>query len=246
MTLIHALLGEDTKMLTEDEDLKNYFAKQYNEENAKNEKESWDSSYRNIWLKIKDDEKILSTIDNIPHRSRIARKSSSSGVVAFAKKGSNYVFAYGDNPDNVQIVSPKVALPLFAVGATEKASETTVNFEPIYQIAKNHIFKDNTMASVGIGRKQDALNKLQFLLENYSQSRDLCLDIIRAIKDLDALPNGILKDIIDIKFNKEDMEVAYQDLKKMIPSKYLKDIFSTAERANDTGKLIVLSEELLA
>lgn len=244
MDLIHSLLGEDTKIFTKDEDLKNYFAKQYQEENSKNESLSWDAKYRNVWLKIKDDSVILEKLEKIPHRSRIARKSSTAGVIAFAKKGGSYVFAYGETPENVQVVSPQTALPLFEADASEEAMKTSVNFEPIYKTAKDHIFKDNTKAPVDGGRKQDSLNKIKLLSEIHPQAKDLCIDIIKAIKDLDALPNGVLKDIANIKIDKADPGKAFQTLKEMVPTKYLVDIFSTADRANDTGKFIVLSEEL--
>jgi superfamily II DNA or RNA helicase/HKD family nuclease len=244
MDLIHSLLGEDTKIFTKDEDLKNYFAQKYREENSKSERLSWDAKYRNVWLKIKDDVEILEKIEKIPHRSRIARKSAKSGVVAFAKKGGSYVFAYGKNAEDVQVVSPQTALPLFEADESEKAVNVSVNFEPIYAIAKNHIFKDNTKASVDGGRKQDSLNKIKLLSEIYPKSKDLCIDIIKAIKDLDALPNGILRDIAVMKIDKNDPEKTFQVLKEMVPTKYLMDIFSTADRANDSGKLIVLSEEL--
>jgi hypothetical protein len=155
MDLIHTLLGEDTKTLTSEEDLKNYFAKQYKEENSKNESLSWDAPYRNTWLKIKDDKKIMDQISRIPHRSRIARNTKDiNGVVAFAKKSGNYVFAFGNTPETVQIVSPQVALPLFnQVIDSEESLQTTVNFDPIYKMAKEHIFKDNTKASVDDGRE---------------------------------------------------------------------------------------------
>ena len=65
------------------------------------------------------------------------------------------------------------------------------------------------------------------------------------IKDLDGLPNGVLKEIVDLKIDKTDFNKAYQGLKELVPHKYLESIFKTAERANDTGKLIVLSEELI-
>jgi superfamily II DNA or RNA helicase len=248
MDLIHTLLGEDTKTLTSEEDLKNYFAKQYKEENNKNESLSWDAPYRNAWLKIKDDKKIMEQISRIPHRSRIARNTKDiSGVVAFAKKSGNYVFAFGKTPETVQIVSPQVALPLFnQVIDSEESLQTTVNFDPIYKMAKEHIFKDNTKASVDGGRKQDALNRIKLLSELYPQAKDLCLDIIRAIKDLDALPNGVLKEIVELRIDKANPEKAYLELKELIPSKYLESIFETADRANDDGKLIVLSEELIA
>ncbi len=248
MDLIHTLLGEDTKTLTSDEDLRNYFAKQYNEENSKNESLSWDAPYRNTWLKIKDNQTIMEQVARIPHRSRIARKTSgTTGVVAFAKKSGNYVFAFGETPETVQVVSPQVALPLFnQIAEGEKSQETTVNFDPIYKMAKEHIFKDNTKASVDGGRKQDALNRVKLLSDLYPQAKDLCIDLIRAIKDLDALPNGVLKEIVDLRIDKTNPEKAYLELKELIPSKYLESIFETADRATNDGQLIVLSEELIA
>ena len=247
MDLIHTLLGEDTKTLTSDEDLKNYFAKQYKEENSKNESLSWDAQYRNTWLKIKDDPEIIQKINSIPHRSRIARKTNSiTGVVAFAKKSGNFIFAFGESPETVRIVSPQVALPLFnEVADLEKSLPTSVSFEPIYKMAKEHIFKDNTKAPVDKGRRQDALAKVKILGDSYSQAKDFCIDLIKVIKDLDGLPNGVLKEIVELKIDKSDFSKAYQELKELVPHKYLESIFKTAERANDTGKLIVLSEELI-
>ncbi|HEY4498568.1 MAG TPA: helicase-related protein [Candidatus Paceibacterota bacterium] len=247
MDMIHSLLGEDTRIFTSEEDLKNYFAKQYNDENAKNESLSWDAKYRNDWLNVKDDPKILEEINAIPYRARIGRKSAGkAGVVAFAKNGNSYVFAYGDVVENVEIVSPESALPLFEAAETEAALETTTNFEPVYQAAKRHIFKENTRASVDGGRKHAALNKLKFLSEVHPPAKDLCLDAIRAIKDLDALPNGVLKDIGDIKLDKASPDASYAALKEMLPSKYLQDLFATADRAKESGQLMVLSEELIA
>ncbi|MBP6856578.1 MAG: helicase [Candidatus Pacebacteria bacterium] len=248
MDLIHTLLGEDTKTLTSEEDLKNYFAKQYKEENNKNESLSWDAEYRNTWLKIKDNLEIMEKVNSIPHRSRIARKTKGvTGVVAFAKKSSNFMFAFGDSPETVQIVSPKVALPLFnEVADLEKSHQTSANFDPIYKMAKEHIFKDNTKAPIDKGRRQDALAKVKILGDSYPQAKDFCLDLIKVIKDLDGLPNGVLKEIVELKIDKSDIDKSFQELKELVPQKYLENILKTAERANDTSKLIVLSEELIA
>jgi len=58
------------------------------------------------------------------------------------------------------------------------------------------------------------------------------------------LPNGALKQIAKINIGK-DTEKAFEELKEIVPQKYISNIFETADRANDTGKLIVLSEELI-
>jgi len=244
MDLIHSLLGEDTRIFTADEDLKNYFAKQYREENAKNESLSWDAKYRNEWLKINTDPDIMEKIAKIPHRSRIARKFKVPGVVAFAKRNGTYVFAFGKDPESVQIVSPQVALPLFNdVAQAETAFETTANFEPIYQIAKQHIFKDNTKPPISGRRTQDAIAKVKILAERHVSAKELCADVIKIIKDLDGLPNGVLKEIAELKM--DDTVKALTTLKELVPQEYLDSIFETAERANETGRLIVLSEELI-
>ena len=244
MNMIHSLLGEDTRIFTSDEELKNYFAKQYTEENKKFEESSWDAKYRNIWLNIKGNVRLMDEIAKIPRRSRIARKSLKNGVVAFAKNGGSYVFAYGNTVEDVAVISPEVALPLFEADEADIASETTTSFEPIYQVAKDHIFKSNTRASVTGGRKQDALGKLKLLSEMYQPAKDLCLDAVKTIKDLDALPNGILKDIAELHLDKANLAKSYNVLKEMLPPKYLEDIFTTAKRAEETARLIVLSEEL--
>ena len=247
MDLIHSLLGEDTKIFTKNEDLKNYFAKQYREEQDKNESLSWDAKYRDVWLKFKDNLEIKKQIAAISHRARIARKFSLSGVVAFAKRSGNFVFAFGKTPETVQIVSPEIALPLFNdVVDGEKALETTASFEPIYRLAKEHIFKDNTKPPISGRRKQDAVNKLKFLAENYAPAKDFCADVIDVIKDLDALPMGLLKEIAELKIDKDNLDKMLADLKILMPQAYLDNIFATAERANDKGRLIVLSEELIA
>lgn len=246
MNIIHSLLGEDTRIFTKDEDLRNYFAKKYREEQEKTESLSWDAKYRNEWMHFKDNVEIRKQITAIPHRARIARQFSVPGVVAFAKRNGNFVFAYGRTPEEVTIVAPEIALPLFNdVGESESAYETTVNFEPIYRIAKEHIFKDNTKPPVTGRRKQDAINKLKYLSENHAPARDLCTDVIKLVAELDALPNGVLREIADLRVEKEDLGKTYAALQDLVPTHYLRNIFDTAEKANEKGRLIVLSEEFI-
>ncbi len=247
MNLIHTLLGEDTRIFEGTEELNNYFAEMYRKEKAKNDEKSWDAVYRNKWKQIKDDNEIMEKVKAIPHRARIARKASKKGVVAFAKKNGTFVFAYGNTPDTVEIVAPEVALPLFDdIIDGEKSLETTVNFESIYQITKEHIFKNNTKQPVGgRGRKSDALTKLRVFSGKYSPAKDICSDIIKIIKELDGLPEGALKQIVNLKIDNDNYSRTFEQLKEVVPQKYIDDIFETAERAGDTGELIVLSEELI-
>ena len=246
MDLIHNLLGEDTKVLNENEELKNYYAEKYKKEKEKNESLSWDAKHRKIWNTVKNDGEIMEKIKKIPHRARIARKFGERGVVVFAKRNDTYMFAYGGSTDSVEVVSPETGLRFFdEVAKGEEALKTTVNFNPVYAKAKEHIFRDNTSHSVKGGRKKKALKKLQKLSEEYPPAKSFCADARKIIQDLDAVPNGVLKEIVSLVVTREPEKVLKKLQEEILPLKYMKDIIDTSERAIGNGKLVVLSEELL-
>ena len=56
MAMIHAIMGEDTKVLTSNEELRSYFKERYMQELHTNESESWESKYRELLDKSIDSE----------------------------------------------------------------------------------------------------------------------------------------------------------------------------------------------
>lgn len=53
MAMIHAIMGEDTKALTSDEQLNAFFKERYRKELASSEELSWDTKYRRILDSVK-------------------------------------------------------------------------------------------------------------------------------------------------------------------------------------------------
>lgn len=246
MNLIHSLMGEDTKIFEEGEELQNYFAKQYREEKNKHESLSWDAKYRNEWNLFKDNQEVMEKVRAIPHRARIARKHTKTGVLTFAKRDSSYIFAFGETPETAQIIAPEVGLELFDnIQKDEQPEETTANFESVYQVIKEHIFKDNTKPSLNKGRRADAVDRVKVIKNLYAPARDLCDDIIRVIHELDSLPLKTLREITELKINKEDMATTFKMLQEIVPLEYLENILNTAKQAEGTSKVVVLSEELI-
>ncbi len=245
--IIDALLGDDTKIFTEDEELQNFFAKQYKEEKDRHDGRTWDSKYRNDWHKIRHNEEIMKQVRAIPHRVRIARKSNVEGVLVFAKKGDSFVFAFGKTPGEVEIISPEVALELFngEIDKNEKAAETDMNFDPIYQVVKRHIFKDNTIAPTKTSKnRQEALGKVRLLGQSFAPAREYAKDVEKIIKELDALPVATLKDITKLEI-KKDPEAAFEEMQKLVSREYIEKLLITADRAGENGQLVLLSEELI-
>jgi len=142
-SIINNLLGDDTRTLTSQEELRNYFIDIYNDEKSKIEKASWDAEYRNDYFSIANNSQIVDKLNKIPHRTRILKYSTGlNGVVTFAKKSGNYVFALGNKTSEVEVVSPEVGLRYFKDGIIDgKSKETTSNFQVIYEELKKHIFK---------------------------------------------------------------------------------------------------------
>ncbi len=243
MHLIHALLGEDTQVLTSDEELKNYFAQSYRDADAKNEIISWDAQHRKTLSLIKYDEEFKKQIQLIPHRTRIARKSDTkNGVIAFGKRGSSHIFALGTDETNITYISPEAALDLFRAWEAEKSLETNANFDPLYQKVKAHLFKENTRPTIK-GRRQEAEAKLDILSEMYAPAKDYCDDIRKIIYELDALPEWVLKVLAGLKVN--EPEKAFAQIQELIPEDYIAKIFSKWADNTQNEQFILLTEQFL-
>ena len=80
INLIHSLLGEDTKILTDEEELRNYFAGEYRKSEKESETLSWDAKHRKVWLDVRTDSDLMEKIKDIPLRTRIGRKGEEKGV----------------------------------------------------------------------------------------------------------------------------------------------------------------------
>jgi superfamily II DNA or RNA helicase len=93
IAMIQALLGEDTKILTNDEELKSFYKKQYEQEIAKTEERSWENPYLNLYNSLKSaNSSAFKEALKIPLRTRIGRskKQAKKGVLVFGKKGNDF------------------------------------------------------------------------------------------------------------------------------------------------------------
>lgn len=87
MAMIHAIMGEDTKVLTSDEKLQAFFIEQYKTIIENDERKSWDAEYRTELDDLIHSKEMKEAL-NLPLRTKIRRKTSlpEEGVLVFAKK----------------------------------------------------------------------------------------------------------------------------------------------------------------
>lgn len=112
--MIHAIMGEDTKALTKEEEVKAFFKERYRQEFARNEEASWDTPYRKLLNSLKGMD-IYAEAIKLPHRARTARnvEKSKKGVLMFGRKGDDFVFKIGDAANSPVMIPAEEAIALF-------------------------------------------------------------------------------------------------------------------------------------
>ena len=243
IAMIQAILGEDTKVLTNDEELESFMQKRYSDASKETEQESWDAKYIDMLNSIESENpSLIEKALEIPKRVRIKRSvnKGKNGVLVFGKKGENSKFNFGTNDSKTQNITFKEALSLFEAGQDEMSKEVSQYFEPIYQDILKNLFNKKTQSPSDKG-KADTIFKIKTLQENYPPAKDYTEDLLRVVKELDNLPERYEKLIRNL--DTEDYENMYQILIREIPHQYLRKIIKRANEIDDERETIILSEE---
>jgi len=237
MAMIHAIMGEDTKALTKDEEVQAYFKERYKKEFDKSEEASWDTPYRKLLNELKGTDAYEEAL-NMPHRARTARniKKPTQGVLMFGKKGNDFVFKIGNKALVPKMISAEEALSLFSAKRKEVPVDLSSDFEENYQKVKAALFSSD----VKDRNEKDILNavsKVKILLKNKLLSADYLFDLMAVIK-ADALSG------YEIRFINQLALKDIATLPKKITAEYLARIIITQNKVDDSEETLILSEEL--
>lgn len=248
--LMNTLVGSDTQVLTSDEQLESYFVDRFKEEVERDESESWDAKYRNIWDKLKYDKQLLEDISNIKQRSLLARKHSKNGMLLFGQKGAGAsIFVTNIDRDLMERVSAEQVLEYFVANEDEEAIKKSSKFKDQFSSGKSKLFRKDRLPD-NKGRRGDAINALDFIIQNSNDSRMAAhaKDARRIITDLDGFPEGILKRIAEISreyLSDKDYDGAFEVLKEVAPQDYMQAISYRANKLENEPESLLIVEELL-
>lgn len=241
LAMIQALLGEDTQILTSDEELRSFYREQYQNESSKNEERSWENPYLNLFYSLQSNNSgALKSALEIPVRSRIRRseKKEMEGVIVFGKKGNDFVFRIGTSKNEEMPLSPQIALNLFEAVVTESPQKVSAAFEGIYEFVKANLFRNKTQFQ-NEKLKGEVLDKITFVInKNLCDQIDYLKDLFSVIQ-LDALPRHYLRLINQIKVDNMNR------LTNEITHRYLTTILIKASSVDDGEESLIISEELI-
>ena len=237
MAMIHAIMGEDTKALTKEEDLQAYFKDRYRKEFARSEETSWDTPYRKLLNSLKGTE-VYDQAMKLPHRARTARNvdKSKKGVLMFGRKGDDFVFKIGDIMTTPVMIPAEEAIALFEAEKDEKPVDLSHDFDVVYQKVKASLFSGDVTER----NEKDLLNalaKIKILMKNQLLPKDYLSDLLHVIK-ADALSGYEIRYI---------NQLAPKDAAKLplqISTEYLARIINSQNKVDDNEETLILSEEL--
>lgn len=238
MSMIHAILGEDTKYLTPDEEPTSFFIKSYDALMNADEQISWDTLYRDFYDSVKNTDE-MKEARQLPLRCRIRRivEGQCGGVLLFARKGNDLVFKLGKSETDYPNFTPEMALKLIQANTDERAFEVSPKFQRIYNLLEESLFTNTAEADSNDKSRREAMDKVIIVARNACCDTNFIEDLKKAI-ELDAIPGQILREINRLK--KKD----YVRLPQIISPNYLKRILRTADSITERKEILILSEEI--
>lgn len=237
MAMIHAIMGEDTKALTKEEDLQAYFKERYRKELSRNEEESWDTPYRKLLNSLKGTDVYNKALE-LPHRARTARSVNKpkKGVLMFGRKGDDFVFKIGDTSNPPAMISAEEAISLFEADINEKPVDLSKNFDAVYQRVKSSLFSSD-VKDRNEKEQINALAKIKVLMSKQALSKDYLEDLAQVVR-ADALSG------YEIRFINQLMPKDAPKLPLKISAEYLARIIGYQNKVDDGEETLILSEEL--
>ncbi|HAT62818.1 MAG TPA: helicase [Prevotella sp.] len=237
MAMIHAIMGEDTKALTKDEQVQAFFKERYRREIEKSEVASWDSPYRKLLDELKGTEAYRQALE-IPHRARTGRQISKpqSGVLLFGKKGNDFVFKIS-NGENTPVQLPaEQALALFEAKTDEEPVALSEQFDKTYQRVKASLFTSK-VNNKNDKELQEAFSKLKVIARSGVLDKDYMHDLLNVTMK-DGLSGYELRFINQLK-PKDYVSLPYQ-----IEQDYLDRIVKVCNDVDEGEETLILSEEI--
>ncbi|MDR0696402.1 MAG: phospholipase D-like domain-containing protein [Christensenellaceae bacterium] len=248
MHIIHQVAGNDTKVLTQNEEITSFFKDQYEQENSKLSDKSWDVEFINEYNTIKNNFEIIENLKKkIPERTRIVRDNKKEMMVSFAKKGSNARFAAKTNGGNVEFVSSETALKYFKADRDERSyafdGEMAENFKCLCDALKN--VKPRTTNS---NQESKAIKILKNICINPNISPDqknYIISLCNAIEIYSDLCDHELQYVANINKNKRfnSIQERINDMQKIIPVCYVNNIIEKANNFDSEQEIIMFTEE---
>ena len=238
--MFNAIFGEDTKVLTTNEDLVSHFQNEFN--NIYKETESPETYFENIIYDLRDYKpELIIEANNISKRVKAKRNiKSEDGLIIFSKKGDVPRFIFSDKKMKTKNLPPTEALKIFEAKPNEKHINFDKKYDLLYEEVKTQIFANQKIQPPN-KKKKDLINKLE-LLSSDSRYTDYYLKLHTVVKELDALTPLQLKTIRKITSKTCDKNIKY--IMEIIPERLLINLLKTYNEIELKKDALIITEQI--
>lgn len=263
MQMFHDILGEDSKFLTEDEEISTHelFRRMTTIIEDEDDEINSELSYLKTIRDIRDkDKELFEKIKNYPKKIKIGRKKEDlDGLITFFRKGYLKKF-YISNAEETNELTFEQAIEYVKATKSEQSKKVKSDY---YNLLKNNksAFEvsekeetDNDVLSVNKKGTSNAKNIIKILKECLKLDYKFTdIEIDKINKTISLLENGELPARIVKDANKEIKKITgindiikfYKELEKMIPKVYYEQetkVETNIKKSNNKEKEIILSE----
>lgn len=237
MLLMNQVIGNDTKVLTQDEDVESFFRRQHQTAD-KRERASWDNRYRNVYDEAKNNTKLISAVRAIPKGARIVRKSKAAEMtsVALVRRGRNVLFMKMCE-DEVKIITPEKALRIICAKEDENS---IADDEDNRQKFRNELAKPYELPKM-LGNRGYALDVIEALRETCEDEKKFLGKLHNAVRKYDDLCEAELQIITHLNLN--NVQKAVEKLQTEIPEWYLDAIQEKAAQIEAACSEVIFVED---
>lgn len=239
MLLMNQIVGNDTKVLAEDEDIESFFQRQYQQVNTDDDA-AWDNAYRNIYDAVKEDRKLIAQVRRMSTVT-IARKYNDAELnsIALVRRGKNLVFMGLDKESRISIITPARALEILQAEEEEEALESGCA-ESLRKF-QDELAKPYELPKM-FGNRGYALDVIEALAEVRTQDKDYLNKLHNTVRKYDGLCEAELHIIVQLDL--DNIERAMQELYEKIPEWYLDAMREKAEQIESAESEIIFVEDL--
>jgi len=245
MFLIHAALGEDSKIFDIDEEpTPSGLFNRIQQNPDKLEEESFYTKALKEFLKIeKKNPELIKSLENYPPRIKVAKKGKENELLVFFKKGRLYVNGAQTDTEKIepyQTTFEDVFNKVFCMSGEKALYWNTDQFWQTYKAIQD--FRNYRLGPINEqSLEQKALINLDFLIRNDKKGLMLYKDFLRTLKE-DILDYGTLADytLRRVANFKEGGVKDIQKLKDEIGGDYL---IEEKKRQKDQKKEIIIAIE---
>ena len=243
ISMFKALFGDDTKVLTKDEEIESFFIDEMKELDV--QEENSEIYFENMIYNLRDQKpELIAEVRKITPRIRIRREIKTrynKNVLVYAKKGEESVFRFVDEKLERLDLPIEKYLEILKADENEEPHVVTENFDSKYRSVTKSLFDNNYITALDI-RKRRSIETLKMCIEKCSRKyKEYLEDLIKVIQEYDDLPGGYLKRINRI--SKKTAEKEVEELTKEITHEYISKSFEKADRIDQEKEHIIISEE---